>query len=96
MLVFASVIFSLFWVAYRHNYYFVQRNKVDTHGMLFNAALSQVMSGVYVLEITLIGLFFLVRDDQNNVVCTPQAIIMIVALALTGTAIPATHSYIDS
>ena len=77
MLVFASAVFCLFWVAYRHNYYYVQRNKVDTHGMLFNQALSQVMAGVYVLEITLIGLFFLVRDEKDNVVCTPQAIIMV-------------------
>lgn len=84
MLVFASVVFCLFWIAYRHNYYYVQRNKVDTHGILFNGALSQVMAGVYVLEITLIGLFFLVRNERNQVACTPQAIIMIVALILTG------------
>ena len=65
----------------------MQRNKVDTHGMLFNGALSQVMAGVYVLEVTLIGLFFLVRNEQGNVVCSPQAIIMIVALALTGMSV---------
>ena len=85
MLVFASAVFSLFWIAYRHNYYYVQRNKVDTHGQLFNGALSQMMAGVYVLEITLIGLFFLIRNEKNNVVGAPQAIIMIVALILTGT-----------
>lgn len=83
MLVFISVAFSLFWIAYRHNYYYVQRNKVDTHGLLFENALSQLFAGVYVLEITLIGLFFLVRDLQNNVACLPQAIIMIIALVLT-------------
>lgn len=83
MLVFISVVFSLFWMAYRHNYYYVQRTKVDTHGQIFNQALSQLLAGVYVLEITLIGLFFLVRNENGNVTCTPQAIIMIVALALT-------------
>lgn len=83
MLVFASAVFMLFWIAYRHNYYYVQRNKVDTHGMLFQNALSQLLTGVYVLEITLIGLFFLVRDEQNNVTSGPQAIIMIVALVIT-------------
>ena len=83
MLVFASAVFCLFWIAYRHNYYFVQRNKVDTHGMLFNQALSQIMAGVYVLEITLIGLFFLVRNEKNSVSCKGQAIVMIVALVLT-------------
>lgn len=83
MLIFISAVFSLFWIAYRHNYYYVQRNKVDTHGQLFYQALSQLLAGVYVLEITLVGLFFLVRDEQNDVACTSQAIIMIVAVALT-------------
>lgn len=36
------------------------------------------------MEIALIGLFFLVRDEQNNVACKAQAIIMIVMLCLTG------------
>jgi hypothetical protein len=83
VLIFASAVFGLFWIAYRHNYYFVQRNKVDTHGALFENALSQLFAGVYILEVTLIGLFFLVRNEDNNVVATPQAIIMIVALILT-------------
>ena len=83
MLVFVSGAFSLFWIAYRHNYYFVQRNKVDTHGLLFNSAISQLFAGIYVLEIALIGLFFLVRDSKSQVACGPQAIIMIVVLVLT-------------
>lgn len=77
--------FFLFSVAYRHNYYYVQRNKVDTHGLLFNNALSQLFAGLYILEVALIGLFFLVRDTQDNVACTPQAAIMIVVLILTAT-----------
>lgn len=83
MLIFISITFSLFWVAYRHNYYYVQRNKVDTHGLLFNNALSQLFAGVYVMEMALIGLFFLIRDPNNNVACKAQAIVMIVVLILT-------------
>jgi len=83
MLIFVSFTFCLFWLAYRHNYYYVQRNKVDTHGLLFNNALSQLFAGIYVLEIALIGLFFLVRDTQDNVACSSQAIVMIVILILT-------------
>ena len=85
MLIFVSITFSFFWVAYRHNYYFVQRNKIDTHGLLFNNAISQLFAGVYVMEIALIGLFLLVRDSQDNVACKAQAIIMIVVLILTAT-----------
>lgn len=83
MLIFISGTFSLFWVAYRHNYYYVQRNKVDTYGLLFNNAISQLFAGIYVLEIALIGLFFLVRDSQDEAVCAPQAITVIVVLVLT-------------
>lgn len=83
MLFFVSAVFCLFWIAYKHNYYFVQRNKVDTHGLLFDHALSLLFAGVYVMEIALIGLFFLVRDTHNNVACSAQAIIMIVVLVLT-------------
>ena len=75
--------FILFWVSYRHNYYYVQRVKIDTHGLLFNNALSQLFAGIYILEISLIGLFFLVRDVDDHVICTPQAIIMIIVLILT-------------
>ena len=84
MLLFVSITFSLFWVAYRHNYYYVQRNKVDTHGLLFNNAFSQLFAGIYVLEVALIGLFLLVRDTQDHVACSSQATIMIVVLVLTG------------
>lgn len=83
MLIFVSITFSLFWVAYRHNYYYVQRNKVDTHGLLFNNAISQLFAGIYVMEIALIGLFLLARDSQDNVACEAQAVIMIVILILT-------------
>ncbi|SMQ51567.1 unnamed protein product [Zymoseptoria tritici ST99CH_1A5] len=83
ILIFISCLFMLFWVAYRHNYYYVQRNKVDTHGLLFENALSQLFAGVYIMEITLIGLFFLVRNSAGNVACSAQAIIMIVAIILT-------------
>ena len=83
MIVFVSITFCLFWVAYRHNYYYVQRNKIDTHGLLFNNALSQLFAGIYVLEVVLIALFFLVRDTKDNVACSSQAIIMIVVTVLT-------------
>ncbi|KAL8784070.1 MAG: hypothetical protein Q9213_004197 [Squamulea squamosa] len=83
ILVFISITFSLFWIAYRHNYYYVQRNKIDTHGLLFNNALSQLFAGIYVMEIALIGLFLLVQDPQENLACKAQAIVMIIVLILT-------------
>ena len=83
MLVFVSLTFSLFWVAYRHNYYYVQRNKVDTHGRLFNNAISQLYTGIYVMEFALASMFLLVRDTQDKWVCKSQFIIMVVLAVLT-------------
>ncbi|KAL9600002.1 MAG: hypothetical protein Q9219_003471 [cf. Caloplaca sp. 3 TL-2023] len=58
-------------------------NKIDTHGLLFNNAISQLFAGIYVMEVVLIGLFLLVRDSDDNVACQAQSIIMIVVLILT-------------
>ncbi|KAL8795394.1 MAG: hypothetical protein Q9195_002135 [Heterodermia aff. obscurata] len=62
---------------------YLRRNKVDTHGLLFNNAISQLFAGIYVMEIALIGLFLLVRDSHDSVACKSQAIIMIIILILT-------------
>jgi calcium permeable stress-gated cation channel len=82
-MIIVSAVFVLFWIAYRHNYYYVQVNKVDTHGLLFNNAISQLFAGLYVSQITLIGLFFIVVDSDNHLACVPQAAVMITAIILT-------------
>jgi len=81
---FAIITFSLLWFAHRYNMLYVIRFKTDTGGVLYPRAINQTFVGLYVMELCLIGLFFLARDEQDNVACTPQAIIMIIALALTG------------
>ncbi|KAL9625938.1 MAG: hypothetical protein Q9164_007980, partial [Protoblastenia rupestris] len=45
--------------------------------------MSQLFAGIYILEIALMGLFFLVRDSQDRMACSSQFIIMIVVLILT-------------
>ncbi len=81
--VFAIITFGLLWVAYRYNMIYVTRFQIDTGGVLYPRAINQTFTGLYFMELCLVGLFFLVRDENNNVACAPQAIIMIVALALT-------------
>ena len=82
VLVFNILIFSLFWVAYRYNALYVNNFTFDTGGMLFPTAVKQLFTGLYVMIVCLIGLFFLVRPPPghkgNEVVCLPQAIIMII------------------
>lgn len=63
--------------------------RFDTGGLLFPTAINQLFTGLYFLELCLIGLFFLVKDVQpdgkpsNNTPCKVQGILMIVVLILT-------------
>ncbi|KAI0014378.1 DUF221-domain-containing protein [Xylariaceae sp. FL0662B] len=81
--IFAIVTFSLLWMANRYSMLFVNRLTIDTGGVLYPLAINQTFTGLYVMEICLIGLFFLVQDENGEVACTSQAIIMIVATILT-------------
>ncbi|TGZ78669.1 DUF221-domain-containing protein [Ascodesmis nigricans] len=83
ILIFNMITFSLFWTVYRYNLLFVVNFKVDTGGLLFPRALNQLFTGIYVMEVCLIGLFFLVRDESNTVTCASQGIIMIIVTVLT-------------
>ncbi|KAL8783747.1 MAG: hypothetical protein Q9213_004428 [Squamulea squamosa] len=88
IMVFNIVTFSLFWLVYRYNTLYVTKFRFDTGGLLFPKAINQLFTGLYVMELCLIGLFFLVRnaDENGNSVGTPckgQAIIMIIVLILT-------------
>lgn len=80
---FAIITFSLLWVAHRYNMLYVTRFKTDTGGVLYPRAINQTFTGLYVMELCLIGLFFLARDVQGNSTCVPQAIIMVITLILT-------------
>jgi len=83
IIIFAIITFSLFWLANRYNMLYVSRFQLDTGGLLYPTAINQTFTGLYVMELCLVGLFFLVRDEQGNSACIPQAIIMIVAIVLT-------------
>lgn len=91
MLVFNIITFSLFWLVYRYNTLYVTKFRFDTGGLLFPKAINQLFTGLYLMELVMIGLFFLVRDVEivdghatpGGVPCKVQGIIMIVVLILT-------------
>ncbi|PWY93185.1 DUF221-domain-containing protein [Aspergillus sclerotioniger CBS 115572] len=83
ILIFNVITFGLFWFVYRYNTLYVTKFRFDTGGLLFPRAINQLFTGLYVMELSLIGLFFLVRDTQGEVACEGQAIIMIIVLFLT-------------
>ncbi|KAK2807329.1 hypothetical protein FQN50_005484 [Emmonsiellopsis sp. PD_5] len=83
IMVFNVLTFGLFWFVYRYNTLYVTKFRFDTGGLLFPKAVNQLFTGIYVMEVCLIGMFFLVRDHKDNVACKGQAICMIVVLILT-------------
>ncbi|KAM7189714.1 protein of unknown function DUF221 domain containing protein [Naviculisporaceae sp. PSN 640] len=80
---FAIITFSLLWFAHRYNMIYVTRFRNDTGGVLYPRAINQTFTGLYVMELCLIGLFLLVEDEDGTNVCIPHAIVMFVALILT-------------
>lgn len=48
---------SLFYFAYRYNIFFVTDSQIDTKGLIYPRALQHLLTGVYLSELCLIGLF---------------------------------------
>lgn len=84
MLLFMLLTFSLFYVVIKNNVlYVVRTGDVDSGGIWFPSAINQTFTGLYFMEVCLIGLFFLVRDERDKVSCEAQGIIMSVVFVLT-------------
>ena len=91
ILVFNIITFSLFWLVYRYNTLYVTKFRFDTGGLLYPTAINQMFTGLYFMELLLIGLFFLVQSydpvtrQTSSAACKVQGIIMIVVMIFTGT-----------
>ncbi|KAH8678707.1 hypothetical protein BGZ60DRAFT_428531 [Tricladium varicosporioides] len=68
---FATIGMSLFYLAFRYNILFVTDSQIDTKGLIYPRALQQMLTGVYIAEICLIGLFGIAK--------TPGPLICMVA-----------------
>jgi hypothetical protein len=68
---FATIGMSLFYVAFRYNILFVTDAQIDTKGLIYPRALQQLLTGVYIGEICLIGLF--------AIATTPGPLILMIA-----------------
>ncbi|KAH8670797.1 hypothetical protein BX600DRAFT_229607 [Xylariales sp. PMI_506] len=55
----ATIGLVLFYACYRHNLLFVAQPKLETKGRCYTRSLAQLLTGVYVGELALIGLFSL-------------------------------------
>jgi len=61
MLGFATIGMSLFYIAYRYNILFVTDSQIDTKGLIYPRALQQLLTGVYIGELVLIGMFAIAK-----------------------------------
>lgn len=75
------ITFSIFWFTYRYQMIYVSYAKAETNGLIFPKAINQLFTGLYFLEITLVGLFLLQTGGGTS--CFPQAIVMVVTLIFT-------------
>lgn len=78
---FATVGFMLVYIAYRYNFLYVYETNIDTKGEAYQKALKQLLTGVYLSEICLIGLFA-IATAKNPQAAGPLAI-MCLLLAIT-------------
>ncbi|KAI8951118.1 hypothetical protein F4801DRAFT_578855 [Xylaria longipes] len=56
MLGFATIGISFFYLAWRYNIFFVTDTQIDTRGLIYPRALKQLFAGVYIAELSMIGL----------------------------------------
>jgi hypothetical protein len=79
ILIMMLITFSLFWFTYRYQMIYVSYAKAETNGLVFPKAINQLFTGLYFLQLCLVGLFFLQKDGD----CFPHGVIMIITLGFT-------------
>ncbi|KAF2475294.1 DUF221-domain-containing protein [Lindgomyces ingoldianus] len=65
---FAVIGMALVYVAFRYNFLYTYETVIDTRGAAYQRALQQLMTGVYLSEICLIGLFAIKTGDDRGAV----------------------------
>lgn len=83
VLPFVSFTFVLYWIAYRYNVLYVYRYDYESGGYFFVAALNQLFTGLYVMEVCLIGHFFVTTSGEGSPTCLPHGAAMTMVLVLT-------------
>ncbi|CAN9376298.1 unnamed protein product [Alternaria alternata] len=81
ILPFQVLTIGLFWVIYSHSR--VLLTKHDHGGLFYPKALKHLLAGLYLMQVCLAALFFLVRDSQGRARCIGQACVMVLATGLT-------------
>ncbi|KAL8644572.1 MAG: hypothetical protein Q9210_007186 [Variospora velana] len=76
-----TIIYSV--AVQRYNVLHVATFNTDTGGLAYIKGLFLLFLGLYFLEVYLVGLFFLVRDEKGKPACIGQGIAMVASIAST-------------
>lgn len=77
------LILALVYFKYALKFIYSHVDKSQTHGRLYPTALLYLYTGIYCLECCLIGIFFLLRNENGSSVMRPQGYIMCIVLLAT-------------
>lgn len=82
---FSAAFFAFATLVYKYLYIWVidQPPSQDTGGMFFPKAITHVFVGLYVQEVCLAAMFFLVRNDNGKATSVPQGALMVVLIVIT-------------
>ncbi|KAF2818091.1 DUF221-domain-containing protein [Ophiobolus disseminans] len=75
------LILAVFWVTYSNSS--VLLTERDNGGLFYPNALKHLLIGLYVMEVSLVALFLLIRDSRGNAKCVGQACFVALAAVLT-------------
>ncbi|KAH6869383.1 hypothetical protein B0T10DRAFT_296319 [Thelonectria olida] len=81
--IFAVIAFGLLWLAQRYVVLYVAEFGLDTGGILYPRAINQTFTGLYVMELCLAGMFFLIEDQHGKKTCTVHGIVMLLVFGAT-------------
>ena len=72
---FAVIGISLFYLSYRYNMMYMRQTKIDTRGENYQRTLKQMMTGIYLAQLCLIGLFSARSAGTQATVMTAQLVL---------------------
>ncbi|KAF2663214.1 DUF221-domain-containing protein [Microthyrium microscopicum] len=81
--------FGIWWISTRYQMLYIYSYRTDTSGLLFPMALKQLFTGLFVLELFLIGYFIIIStgssDDPNasTAAVIPMTVVMAIVLVAT-------------
>lgn len=85
ILVFCCIAFLLVLISFKYSlkYQFNLKNRSENYGQFYPRAIFHLYSGIYFMEICLIGIFVLSKDQNNMSNCFGHAFVTFVLLILT-------------